>query len=203
MPYIETQKPPVQNAAFVQAVTHAMLYEVGGWFNANDKETQLGLIATPPQRKKVGYTNIPGDRGGETKFGVAKNANPDLNVTGLTWAQAKDKYFERYWVPGGCHLLPPRLGILHFDSCVNHGVNRAGKFLQEVLGVPQDGQVGAGTAAAASKMNEFDSCRLLCDRREKFYRAIVANDPSQAKFIKGWMNRISDIRDFVRGPIQS
>lgn len=188
--------------AFERAVVHAMLYEVGGWFNANDKETQLGLIATPFQRRKVGYVNDPDDHGGETKFGVAKNANKDLDITGLTWAQAKQRYYEKYWVAGGCHLLQPRIAILHFDGCVNHGVDKASKFLQEVVGaVPVDGDVGPGTAKAVSRMNEFDVCRLLCDRREKFYRNIVATNPSQGKFLNGWLRRINEIRDFVRGPL--
>jgi len=187
--------------AFERAVLHAMIYEVGGWF-ALDKETLLGLIATPPQRRKVGYVNDPDDSGGETKFGVAKNANSDLDITGLTWAQAKQRYFDRYWTAGGCHLLSPRVAILHFDGCVNHGIGRASQFLQEVVGAkPIDGQVGPGTAAMAAKMNDFDVCRLLCDRREKFYRDIVAAKPTQAKFLNGWLRRVNEMRDFVRGPL--
>lgn len=193
---------PDYTPAFERAVAHAMIYEVGGWFNANDKETRAGLIATPPQRKKVGYVNDPDDTGGETKFGVAKNANTDLNITGLTWDQAKARYFEKYWLAGGCHLLSPRTAILHFDGCVNHGIGRASKFLQEIVGAtPIDGQVGPGTARKANAMNEFDVCRMLADRREKFYRDIVANKPSQAKFLGGWLRRINEMRDLVRGPL--
>lgn len=187
--------------AFVRACVHAMIYEVGGWFNANDKETRLGLIATPPQRRKVGYVNDPDDVGGETKFGVAKNANQDLNIAGLTWDQAMQRYYEKYWLAGGCHLLSPRVAILHFDGCVNHGVGRASKFLQEVVGAVVDGEVGPGTARAANSMNEFDVCRMLADRREKFYRGIVEAKPSQAKFLNGWLRRINEMRDFVRGPL--
>jgi len=188
--------------AFERAVAHAMIYEVGNWFNANDRETQLGLIQTPSQRRKVGYVNDPDDAGGETKFGVAKNANKDLNIAGLTWAQAKQRYYDRYWVAGGCHLLPPRVAILHFDGCINHGVGRASRFLQEVVGAkPVDGVVGPGTTRMVLKMNEFDVCRLLCDRRTKFYRDIVAAKPSQAKFLNGWLRRINEMRDFVRGPL--
>lgn len=187
--------------AFERAVSHAMIYEVGGWFNANDKETQAGLIGTVAQRRKVGYVNDPVDAGGETKYGVAKNANPSLNIATLTWEQAKQVYYDKYWMGGGCHLLTPRLAILHFDGCVNHGVDRASKFLQEVVGAAQDGQIGPKTAKAAAAMNELDVCRLICDRRERFYKSIVQNKPSQAKFLNGWLRRITEIRDFVRGPI--
>ena len=68
-------------------------------------------------------------------------------------------------------------------------------------GATQDGEVGPGTAKLANAMNEFDLCRLLCDRREKFYRDIVAANPSQARFINGWLRRINEMRDFTRGPL--
>jgi hypothetical protein len=70
---------------FEAAVDHAMLYEVGGFWNVNHPAVAGGLIDTPANRKAVGYVNDPADRGGETKFGVAVRANPDLNITNLTW----------------------------------------------------------------------------------------------------------------------
>jgi lysozyme family protein len=124
-----------------------------------------------------------------------------VDITGLTWEAAKQIYYDKYWVAGGCALLSPRVAILHFDGCVNHGVGRAGKFLQEVVGASQDGSVGPGTARLANAMNEFDVCRLLADRREKFYRDIVAAKPAQARFLNGWLRRINEMRDFVRGAI--
>jgi len=187
--------------AFERAVAHAMIYEVGAHFNPADKDTIAGLIDTRERRKKSGYVNDPVDAGGETKYGVAKSGNPKTDITNLTWAEAKQIYFDKYWIAGGCHLLEPRTAILHFDGCVNHGVGRASKFLQEVIGAGQDGQVGPNTAKLANAMNERDVCRLLANRREKFYRDIVAARPSQARFINGWMRRINEMRDFVQGPL--
>jgi lysozyme family protein len=186
---------------FERAVSHVMRYEVGAWFNPNDKETIAGLISTQEQRRKVGYVNNPNDSGGETKFGEAKSGNPTVDITNLTWATAKQIYKDQYWFKGGCDLLVPRVAILHFDGCVNHGVARAGNFLQEVVGAAQDGKVGPATAARAKLMNEFDVCRLLLDRREKFYRAIVAAKPNQQEFLRGWLSRVNDLRDYMRGPL--
>lgn len=184
--------------AFIKAVTHAMGYEVGP-FDANDSDTIAGLISTPAQRRKVGYTNDPVDAGGETKFGIAKSGNPKTNIASLTWPEAQQIYYDRYWIAGGCNLLSPRLAVLHFDGCINHGISRAGKFLQEVVGASQDGQVGPATAKLANSKNDLEICAALADRREKFYRGIVASNPPQARFLNGWLRRINEMREFVKG----
>lgn len=185
--------------AFEQAINHAMLYEVGGFWNVNHPAVAQGLINTVANRKAVGYVNDPSDRGGETKFGVAKNANTDLNITALTWAQAKAVYFARYWIAGKCDQLPSRIAVLHFDGCVNHGVARANKFLQTALGVTADGIIGPVTIAKAKAKNEMEILGSICNQREQFYRSIVSNNPSQAKFLTGWLRRISEMRAFVTG----
>jgi lysozyme family protein len=189
----------MQTQAFEKAVDHAMLYEVGGFWKLTP-DVEAGLIDTPEQRKAVGYTIDPTDRGGETKFGVAKNANPDLDITNLTWAQAKDVYYGRYWVPGKCEEMPARVAVLHFDGCVNHGVGRAAKFLQRALGVEDDGAIGNGTLSALAAQDEISVCNAICDQRAKFYDAIIAHDPSQSKYRKGWMRRIEEMRVFTTDP---
>jgi lysozyme family protein len=187
------------HAAFELALLHAMRWEVGANFTLDD-DTFAGLIDTPARRKKVGYVNDPHDRGGETKYGVAKTANPDLDITALDWPTAADVYYRKYWRAGGCHLLPPQVACMHFDGCVNHGVARASRFLQEVLGVAVDGQVGRGTAAAAAERDPAEVIAALHARRARFYQAIVANDPSQARFMRGWMSRVDDSRDYTSDP---
>src|SRR5205085_1305345 len=112
--------------------------------------------------------------GGETKFGVAKNANPDLNISTLTYAQAKDVYYKRYWIPGHSDSLSTRVSILHFDGCVNNGLSQAAKFLQRAAGVTDDGAIGSGTLKAANSINDIDLCNKICDQRRKFYENIIA-----------------------------
>jgi lysozyme family protein len=184
---------------FEDAVAHAMKYEVGA-FNPADPEVIAGLISTPAQRKKVGYVNDPADKGGETKFGVAATANPGVKIATLTWPQAVEIYRAKYWMAGGCHLLNERVALIHFDGCVNHGVGRASRFLQQIAGVPQDGQVGQRTATALASLDPIQVCNSLAARREQFYQDIVISNPSQAKFLKGWIARINDIRAVVTKP---
>jgi lysozyme family protein len=182
---------------FEAAVDHAMLYEVGGFWNVNHPAVARGLIDTPANRKAVGYVNDPADRGGETKFGVAVRANPDLNITNLTWDQAKAAYFLRYWIAGKCDKLPARVAVLHFDGCVNHGTGRAAKFLQQAAGVTADGAIGPATLTKVKLIDQFTLCSNICNQREQFYRAIVANDASQARFLNGWLRRINEMRTFT------
>lgn len=182
--------------SFEAAVNHAMLYEVGGFWKTN-VEVEAGLISTPAQRQAVGYTNDPVDTGGETKFGVAKSGNPGVDITHLTWSQAKDIYFNKYWLAGSCDKMTARAAVLHFDGCVNHGVGRANKFLQQAVGMPVDGIIGAQTLAAVAKTDEMKLCNLICDERAQFYQDIVTKKPAQAKFLNGWLRRISEMRKFV------
>lgn len=185
------------DANFEQALAHAMIYEVGAFFDPTDPETQAGLISTKAQRRKVGYVNDPLDAGGETKYGVAANANPGVDIARLTWDQALEIYYKKYWIAGGCHLLPPRVASIHLDGCINHGVIRASKFLQQIAGVQQDGMVGPGTARAVAAMDEFEVCDRLAARREEFYHTIVINKPSQSRFLNGWLARIEGVREYA------
>ena len=194
--------------AFEAAVDHAMLWEVGQHWNVETPGVREGLIATREQRRNVGYVNDPLDLGGETKYGVARNANPDLDITKLTWDAAKRVYFRRYWLAANCDdltLISPRLAVLHFDGAVNHGVGRAGRFLQRAVGAVEDGDVGPGTLRKVrndirSDADAIKICALICDFREQFYRNIVARRPEQARFLRGWMARINDMRSFTTNP---
>jgi len=182
--------------AFDAAVDHAMLYEVGGFWKLTP-EVIAGLCDTPARKKATGYVNDPDDPGGETKFGVAKNANTDLNIKTLTWDGAKTVYFNRYWIAGSCDKLPPRLAVLHFDGCVNHGVKKANMFLQQAAGVVADGDIGPVTLSKIVGSSEIGLCNKVCDLRAKFYNDIVKNKPTSAKYLAGWLRRITEMRVFV------
>lgn len=184
--------------SFEYALNHAMLYEVGKFWKLTP-EVEAGLIETREQRRAVGYVNIPEDRGGETKFGIAQKANPEISVRDLTWEGAKEVYFRKYWLLGRCDQLSDRLAIMHFDGCVNHGVVRANRFLQQAVGAEADGKIGPVTLDAINDDDPMRLCSEIADLRVGFYHRIVERDASQGKFLKGWLIRIDEIRAYVLG----
>lgn len=193
---------PTYTKAFEASIDHCMLYEVGGFWKLTP-EVEAGLCDTPARRRATGYVNDPVDPGGETKFGVAKNANQDLDIKAMTWGQAKERYYTKYWLAGSCDRLPARLAVLHFDGCVNHGIKKAGTFLQKAVSAVPDGEVGPATIAKVLSSNELDTCAKICDLRAQFYRDIVANKPTQAKYLNGWLRRITEMRAFVLDPTKT
>jgi len=65
-----------------------------------------------------------------TKYGIAANTFPNLDIRNLTIQQAGDIYKRRYWTPNGCDDLPPALALVVFDSAVNSGSGRAQEWLK-------------------------------------------------------------------------
>lgn len=181
--------------AFNDAVDHAMLYEVGGFWNVNATGARDGT-----NMRASGYVNDPNDAGGETKYGIAKNSNPNVDIANLDWETAKEIYFKKYWLGSKCDKLDGRVAVLHFDGAVNHGIGRASKFLQRAVGVDADGSIGPATIAEVSKFDPIDICGLICDQRADYYDKIIENNPSQEKYRGGWMRRISEMRDYTTDP---
>lgn len=182
--------------AFDEALLHAMLYEVGGHWKLTPA-VEAGLCGTDAEKRATGYVNDPVDAGGETKFGIAKNANPTVDIKTLTWAGAKEIYYKKYWLASACDKLEPRLSALHFDGAINHGVKRAIIFLQTAIGTTADGVIGPVSIALIAKKVELDIINGICDLRVQFYNQIVQKTPSQSRFLKGWLRRISEMRVFV------
>ncbi len=143
-----------------------------------------------------GYVNHKSDKGGETKFGISKRAYPTVNIAALTRDDATQIYHKDYWSP--LHLdefASEELASAVFDMGVNAGIGRAAKLLQTAvnnLGKPLsvDGHIGRATVAMVNNFPEellLDEFKTECCRH---YDRIVANDPTQAVFLKGWKRRI-------------
>lgn len=119
-----------------------------------------------------GYVNDPVDRGGETKYGISKRANPEVDIASLTVDQAKDIYRKKYWEAIDAPSLPPLLREVAFDAAVNQGVGWTKRALSRAKG-------------------DFEEFMRLRSHR---YAAIIRKDPSQAKFQRGWENRLESFR---------
>jgi len=184
--------------AFEKAINHAMLYEVGGFWNIDAPGTQDGTDA-----HACGYTNDPHDRGGETKYGIAKNSNPDLDITHMDWDTAKAVYFSHYWLNAKCDKMDGRLAILQFDGAIQHGPGTASKFIQRAIEVEDDGAIGPITLASLADQDATEICNSVCDQRVKYYNEIVAEDDTQQKYLAGWLRRVAEMRAFVTSPART
>ena len=187
---------------FLAAFQHAMLYEVGPWYNPQDPGTISGDISTPIARRMCGYGNIPGDSGGVTKYGVAQHDNPNVDVANLTLDGAMQIYWSQYWLTCCGDKIPTPMSIIHFDAAVNNGVGRACKFLQGAVGATQDGHVGPITLAAVNAADQSTVINNLCTARTAYYQRIVANDPTQAQFLSGWLRRVTEVAQYSLSQLQ-
>lgn len=188
------EKFPIE---FIKAFNFTMTYEVGPKFNSKDPEVIAGLCATKEQQRKTGYVNHKNDTGGETKFGIAHNANKDINIKELTLQKAMEIYYKRYWLAGKCDKMKSPLSEVHFDACVNHGTGRAAKLLQQSLGLRADGIIGINTIAAINSKNPQHLAQKQLEYRKKFFNAIVESRPTQNVFLRGWMARVDSVETFL------
>lgn len=160
-----------------------------------------------------GLVDDPDDPGGRTNKGITqKNYDkyrkekglPQQDVANIGDSEVRDIYQTKYW-NNNCDNLTPRLARAHYDWSINHGNSGATKTLQGVLGVPQTGTFDQATK---DKLNEAlkdpGSEDKLLDQylraRENWYNNRVATKPSQAKFLKGWLNRTNAVRDKLAVP---
>lgn len=116
-------------------------------------------------------------------------------------AEVEDLYRREYWNVLKCDDIEHQgLAEKLFDIAVNMGIGRAVKFLQQAINTVEervslfeDGVLGAKTLL---KLKEFvleDKCeRLIATIRvlqANKYERIVAKDPTQQRFLKGWLRR--------------
>ena len=146
-----------------------------------------------------GYVFHKDDPGGETNLGVTKKvydnwtAENDLVVKDMRDITVDDVmpiYKKNYWLKAKCDQLPIGVDYVIFDMSVNHGVSRAAKFLQGVVGAEKDGIIGSKTLAMVDDMDKSDMIEALCLEREDFYRNLKTFNT----FGRGWLNRNTDVR---------
>ena len=136
-------------------------------------------------------SNDPNDAGGRTAYGISEKANPAAWAHGApTEAEARAIYMQKYVVtPGFDKIKDPQLQAQLIDFGVNSGPMIAIQKLQEILHVKVDGIMGPQTIVICNGMNSDDINTSLVVTRIKMIGQIVSKNPSQLKFLNGWLNR--------------
>lgn len=145
-------------------------------------------------RAEGGYVNDPFDSGGETKYGVSKNNNPDIDVQNITRADAENIAYNRYYKKYGIDKLPDGIRGEVFQVGWACGPKVAIKQLQSVLGVSKTGIVDDATIQASQNYSGNLPDQYLGVHRN-YLIGITERNPTQKKFLNGWMNRVELIRD--------
>lgn len=127
------------------------------------------------------------------------------DIRRLTVGDARYLYLRCFWNRLDCESLPKPIGEMLFDQGVNGGNFAARKLLQQALNIclsetrfhllTVDGAIGQRTRDAVQLVlghKRLGTARLVEAFREVVrdrYREIVRRNPSQKKYLRGWLAR--------------
>jgi lysozyme family protein len=145
-----------------------------------------------------GYVNHPKDPGGPTNLGITqatlsaylRRPASVQDVRSLTKDAVRPIYKKRFWDALKCDELPGGVDLAVYDFAVNSGPNRAARYLQSVVGAPQDGQIGPSTIAACHKYSAQEVVKRLVAKRRGFLMGLR----TWQTFGKGWNSRLVSVQ---------
>lgn len=122
-----------------------------------------------------------------TKYGIAANTFPQLDIKNLTLLDAKGIYRKHYWDAFQGDELDHEMAFQLFDGEVNSGLGNATKWLQQALGITVDGRFGPATLAAVKAADPMLLMILFNAYRLDFMTGLN-NWPDAGR---GWARRIA------------
>ncbi len=141
------------------------------------------------------------DRGGHTKYGIASASHPGIDIANLTRGQAADIYLDEYW-----HRLSlsevnnQRVATKMFEVAVHFGDRGGAKIAQRAFNrlrergpsLVVDGRIGPMSISAFNSVHPDSMVARIQVEQLSRFGFIVAADPTQRVFLKGWVNRALD-----------
>lgn len=180
---------PAYSADCAKALVTVFGHEGGYTADRNDPGNWTG--------GKVGVGKLKG-----TKFGIAANSFPNLDIKHLTLAQAAKIYRTNYWNPLHLDRLESQaIATILFDTAVNMGTGTEARTLQEAINctnypradIRVTGVIDDMTINMCNKsLNKKALYTALCGIQFEKYRAIVARNPKMDRYMVSWLCRIGD-----------
>ena len=143
------------------------------------------------------YANDAWDNGGETKWGVARNAHldkfPKTAEGDARWARFQKPdalaiYREQYWDRNRLDNFPFPLALVMFDAGVQHGERTAALILQRIVRAKVDGVIGPDTVAQAKRYSTADVVAWIMALRVK---EIYHDHEDWDVAGRGWIRRLT------------
>ena len=144
-------------------------------------------------------TDIPGDRGGMTYAGIARNPNPDWpgwalvdrkEFGGSLTSMVREFYRQRFWnVVRGDEIRDQQIAETIFNFAVNTGTGVAIKLAQVIVGATPDGGIGPKTVELLNQCTAQKFVPSYALAKIGRYANICNKDRGQSKFLLGWINR--------------
>lgn len=153
-------------------------------------------------RWEGGFVDDPLDRGGATNKGITigtfrnfygKDATVEQlkNITDEQWLHIFKCGFWDKWKADD--INNQSIANIVVDWAWGSGTVTSIKQVQKILGVAADGIVGNDTLTAINTADQRTLFDKIHSKRIEFVENIVKRNPSQARFLKGWKNRINSL----------
>lgn len=152
---------------------------------------------------KRGFVNDPYDTGGATMIGVTIGTyrsycrykgwkTPSVNdLKNMPYKIWRDIVYTMYWNKWKADTIVDQSVANMVVDWVWHSGAVTIKKVQALLGVTADGIVGPKTVNA---LNNTKNIKVkIYNARKAYFEAIVKRNPSQKKWLNGWMNRLNSI----------
>ena len=160
-----------------------------------DKNKLIPII----KKWEGGYSDNPNDSGGATNSGVTlavyqsvygknKTKNDLKKMTNEQWNYIFTKLYWNKWKAD--EIKNQSIANILVDWVWMSGTGTINK-IQALFGLTADGIVGNKTLSYINSNNQEEIFKKIWNRRKSFYDSLVANNPSQKVFLKGWMNRLN------------
>lgn len=142
-----------------------------------------------------GLVEHSADPGELTNFGISRRSYPDLDIRGLTRADAIEIYRADWWRRYGLGSMPGPVGAQMLLVATSVGPVAAFRILQRALnaagrfGLTEDGIYGPRTRQALASADAGAVVAAMRSETARYYEALIHQRPDLKVFRRGWLRR--------------